>query len=208
MTPFEFGCQCSQFEKQALNPILSGVLQGGKKIVKGLGGIDNAAGGLLRSVGSLSGGIGKLFGSAGQMAKPIGQAVTRGGEAMANTNIKNETARDLIRMLGYGTKTLGKGVTTSGGGANIIGGGFNLLDKGLKRVGNFGYGAPTLGTLGLGGAGFQAGVLQNPVRIAPSNDHIDVRSPVTLPVAGRNMFGEPAPRRPRPKYTASGKRIR
>jgi hypothetical protein len=208
MTPFEFGCYFGQYEKQALHPVLTGMLQGGKKIVKGLGGIDNAAGGLLRSVGSLSGGVGKLFGSAGQLAKPVGEGIVRGGEALATNNIKNETLRDLVRMVGYATKTTGKGVTSSGGGANIIGGGFNLLGKGLKGVGNVGYGVPTAATLGLGGAGFQAGVLQNPVRVAPSGDHIDVRSPVTLPPSVRNMIGEPPPRRPRPRYTASGKRIR
>lgn len=208
MTPFEFGRQLGHFEKQALNPLLKGLWSGGKQVVKGLGGIDNAAGSLMKSVGTGFGGLGKLFGTIGDAVKPVGQGIVRGGEAMANNNIKNETARDLLRMLGYGTKTFGKGVTSSGGGANIVGGGLKLLDKGFKRVGEFGYGAPTAATLGLGGAGFQAGVLQNPVRIAPEADHIDVRSPVTLPASVRNMFGEPAPRRPRPKYTASGKRIR
>lgn len=208
MTPFEFGQQFGQHEKQALHPILAGLMHGGKSLAKGVAGVDNAASGLLKALGSGSRGIGKLFGVAGQAAKPIGEGLVRGGESMATNTIKNETVRDMLRMLGYGTKTFGRGVTSSGGGANIIGGGFNLLDKGLKRVADVGYGVPTAATFGLGGAGYQAGLLQNPIRVAPSADHIDVRSPVTVPPAIRNMFGEKPSRKPLPRYSASGKRIR
>jgi hypothetical protein len=207
MTPYEFGQQLASFEKQSAHPIVSGLWHGGKHLARAAGGIDNAAAGALRAVGSGARGVGRLFGSVGQAAAPIGRGIVSGGEAMATNNIKNETLRDMVRMLGYATKTTGKGVTTSGGGANIVGGAFNLADKGLKRVANIGYGAPTLTTLGLGGAGLEAGLLQNPIRIAPNGNHLDVRSPVAVPPAIRNMFGEKKPVR-RSRYSASGKRIK
>lgn len=208
MTPFEFGQQLGHHEKRALHPILAGLRHGGKSLAKGIGGIDNAAAKLLRSLGDGSRGIGKLFGAVGDAAKPVGEGLVRGGESMATNTLKNDAARDMLRMLGYGTKTVGRGVSTSGGGANILSGGFNLLDKGLKRVADVGYGLPTAATFGLGGAGYQAGLLQNPIRVAPSSDHIDVRSPVAVPPAIRNMFGEKPSRKPLPRYSASGKRIR
>lgn len=207
MTPYEFGRRFAGLEKQSLHPILNGLWQGGKHLARAAGGIDNAAAGTLRALGTGASGIGKLFGAVGNAAAPIGKGLVTGGEAMATNTIKNETLRDMVRMLGYATKTTGKGVTTSGGGANIAGGAFNLADKGLKRVADVGYGLPTLATLGLGGAGLEAGVLQNPIRVAPKGDHLDVRSPIAVPPALRNMFGEKTPVR-RSRYSASGKRIK
>lgn len=206
MTPFEFGSRyAGGHEKQALNPFLAKLLAGGKNLGKGLAGVDNAAAGLVRAVGSGATGIGKLFGAAGDAAAPIGKGLFNASTSLAENKIKNQPVSDVLKMLGYTGRMAGRGIESSGGGAGLVGKGFDLLGQGLNRVSNVGYGVPTATAIGLGGAGSAAGVLQNPIRIAPQKDHIDVRSPVTVPPAIRDLFRKQEPLR-RAKYTATGRR--
>lgn len=207
MTPFEFGCTLGGIEKQALHPILTQLWGGVKNLGKGAKGIDDAAGVLLRGLASGTRGIGKLFGAAGDLAAPVGRGVFNASTTMAENKIKNQTLSDALKALGYTGRMAGKAFETSGGGAGLVNKGLHWTGNKLDDISRIGYGLPTATALGIGGGAHAAGILQNPVRIAPQGDHIDVRSPVTAPVAVQNWWnGEP--QRRLSKYDRMGRRRR
>lgn len=207
MTPFEFGAAL-RTEKSAAIPagsILTHLVEAGKGLGKGIGGIDRASSKLLNALASGTRGVGRLFGAAGDAAAPIGRGVFNASTTLAENKIKNQPVSDVLKMLGYTGRVAGKGFEASGGGAGLVNKGLNWAGNRLDDIAGVGYGAPTATAIGLGGAGSAAGVLQNPIRIAPQKDHIDVRSPVTLPPSIRNLFDKKPPLR-QPRYSATGKR--
>lgn len=205
-----FGASLNNNEKQAfLGPLLAKVLAGGKVTGKALSALDSTSASVLRGLGSGASGLGGLFKRLGVGGAAAGRGMQELGGAAAGSTIKNEALADIVKMLGHGTRATGRLVENTGGGAGVLSSGFNALGAGLNRVADIGKGLPTaaVGALGYGGA--QAGVLQNPVNISPRSDHIDIdlKSPVTLPKGVRELvFGKQKPK-PRPLYSATGRRF-
>lgn len=213
MNAYEFGSKAAAHEKQALTglagKLLAKSIAGGKVTGRALSALDSTAASALRGLGSGASGVGSLFNRLSTGGAAAGRTMQSGGSAAINSTIKNEALSDIVKMLGHATRSTGRVVENTGGGAGLLSSGFNALGKGLNRVADVGKGLPTLAAGGLGYGGVQAGVLQNPVNVSPRSDHIDIdlKSPVTLPKGVREIvFGKEKPK-PRPLYSATGRRL-
>jgi hypothetical protein len=81
--------------------------------------------------------------------------------------------KDLLKVLGHGTRAVGRVTHSAGGGAGLVGSGLKGTGRGLDSVSQMGYGVPTAAALGLGAAG---------AAVAPKvpRPNVNLRSPLDV----------------------------
>lgn len=172
MTPFEFGYNIGQLEKQAINPgaiagrlanAISGIgrgaqtiNRGSQHIVKGFGrglqGAGEIVGSKARPTFSPKGGtsLGNSTGLGGLLLG-LGRGMQTTGKSMIN-NIPHgsmRSTRDIRGVLGHGMRLTGSAVRGGGHAVNLAGEGMQAVGKGLNMLGDAQYGVPTLAAAGL-----------------------------------------------------------
>lgn len=156
MNPYEFGYAVGSMEKEAFTPAIAARLaQAGRAALTGAKTINTGAKHLVKGTGNVIGGFGHVADAAGAVGKGVGRGMMQLGQrtnAVAD-NLKGGVIKDLLKVLGHGTRGVGRITHGAGGGAGLVGTGLKSTGQGLKQVSQMGYGVPTAAALGLGAAG-------------------------------------------------------
>jgi hypothetical protein len=176
MTPFQFGYNIGQLEKQAINPgaivgrlanAASGIGRGAQTINRGSQHIVKGFGHALQGAGEIVGtkarptfspkGGTSLGNSTGLGALLLGTG--RGMQTAGKSLIDNigsggtRATRDLRGVLGHGMRLTGSAIRGGGHAVNMAGEGLQAVGRGVRAVGDAPAGLPTLAAAGLlGGA--------------------------------------------------------